>query len=147
MLLALLINIFFVSGCMPGSDQLIANRHAEVLLTNNNELQFRFKINENLFADHSTYKVRISIHDKQLAAAIGATQIVYGENEVVNGEYIEANESNERIIFMEPIPLKRDIHVFEIENMIIKDKAVSIEVFNDEGVLGRTYLTNFSSQL
>ncbi|MDE3838330.1 hypothetical protein C0966_02885 [Bacillus methanolicus] len=147
MLPALFVNILLLSGCMFGSEQLIANRHAEVLLTNSNELQFRFKINENLFADHSTYKVRISIHDKQLAAALGATQIVYGENEVINGEYIEANDSNERVIFMEPIPLKNDIHVFEIENMIIKDKAVSIEVFNDEGVLGQTYLTNFSSQL
>ncbi|UQD51526.1 hypothetical protein C0971_05445 [Bacillus methanolicus] len=147
MLPVLFVNIFLLSGCMFGSDQLIANRHAEVLLTKRNELQFRFKINEHLFADHSTYKVRVSIHDKQLAAALGATQFVYGENEVINGEYIEANESNERVIYMDPIPLKKDFHVFEIENKIIQEKAVSIEVFNDERVLGQTYLTNFSSQL
>jgi hypothetical protein len=48
---------------------------------------------------------------------------------------------------MDPLPLKVDLHIQELRKMIEHDQAVSIEVFNDKEVLGRAYLTNFSSEL
>lgn len=140
--------IFALSGCgMLFSKDLIVNRYADALLTKNNELQFRFRINNEILEDHELYKVKLTIHDDRLAAAIGKREIIYGENQVLNGEYLDVSGKNEKYIFMDPIPLKEDLHIVELQNMIEKDNAVSIEVFNNQEVFGRAYLTNFSSEL
>ncbi|MGJ7910498.1 hypothetical protein [Neobacillus sp. LXY-1] len=138
-----------MSGCgMLISNELIVNRYADTLLTKNNELQFRFRINDELLeGTQSLYKVKITIHDEKLAAAIGKSEIIYGEDQVRNGEYLDVGEKEEKYIFMDPIPLKKDLHIHELETMIEKNHAVSIEVFNNEEVFGRVYLTNFSSEL
>ncbi|WP_413301621.1 hypothetical protein AA0X95_22040 [Bacillus sp. 1P10SD] len=148
---ALLIGVFcitFLSGCgLLFSNELIVNRYADALLTKNNELQFRFRINNEILEGHQMYKVKVTIHDNQLAAAIGKREIIYGEEQVLNGEYLEVSKKGEKYIFMDPLPLKKDLHIYELKNMIERDQAVSIEVFNDKEVFGRTYLTNFSSEL
>ncbi|MEO2075263.1 MAG: hypothetical protein ABGX20_07670 [Bacillus sp. (in: firmicutes)] len=149
--IALCLSLFctsVLSGCgILLSNELIVNRYADALLTKNNELQFRFRINDEILEGHPMYKVKVTIHDDQLAEAIGKREIIYGEEQVVNGEYLEVNGKDEKYIFMEPIPLKQDLHINEIKNMIEQDQAVSIEVFNDKEVFGRTFLTNFSSEL
>lgn len=149
--LVLVAVIFFsliISGCgIPFTNELIVNRYADALLTKNNELQFRFRINNEILAGHQLYKVKITIHNDQLAAAIGKREIVYGDDQVLNGEFLEVKDKSEKYIFMSPIPLKRDLHIYQLEKMIEKNKAVSIEVFNNQEVLGRAYLTNFSSEL
>jgi hypothetical protein len=137
-----------LSGCgLLFSNDSIVNRYADVLLTKNNELQFRFRINHELLEGHDLYKVKVSIHDKKLISAIGKKEIVYGEDQVLNGEYLNVNGNEERFIFMDPIPLKKDLHIQELQTLIEKDKAVSVEVFNDKHVLGSSFLTNFSSEL
>jgi hypothetical protein len=137
-----------IGGCgIPFSNELIVNRYADALLTKNNALQFRFRINNDILGVHQLYKVRVTIHNDQLAAAIGKREIVYGDDQILNGEFLEVKNKSERYIFMNPIPLKRDLHIYQLENMIEKNKAVSIEVFNNQEVLGRAYLTNFSSEL
>ncbi|MED1469722.1 hypothetical protein [Bacillus salipaludis] len=150
MLLFLSIGILsasFLTGCgLQFSDELIVNRFADALLTKNNELQFRFRINDQILNDRQLYKVKVAIHDDKLAAAIGQREIVYGEEQVINGEFLDVGRS-EKYIFMDPIPLKKDLHIHELENMIENKNAVSIEVFNNQEVLGRAYLTNFSSEL
>src|SRR4051794_40594171 len=79
-----------LSGCgFPISKELIVNRYADALLTKNNELQFRFRINNEILDRHELYKVKVTIHDNRLAAAIGKREIVYGEDQVLNGEYLE----------------------------------------------------------
>ncbi|ETI68089.1 hypothetical protein [Neobacillus vireti] len=139
---------FFLSGCgMLFSNELIVNRYADALLTKNNELQFRFRINNEILDGDQLYKVKVSIHDERLAAAIGKREIVYGEDQVLDGEYLEVKGKREKYIFMDPIPLKKDLHIDELRNMIEQDQAVSIEVFNNEEVFGRVFLTNFSSEL
>ena len=151
MIFVLVIGIFclsLVSGCgILFSNELIVNRYADALLTKNNELQFRFRINNEILEGHQLYKVKVTIHDDKLAAAIGKREIIYGEDQVLNGEYLEAIGKSEKYIFMDPIPLKEDLHIQELKTMIEKDNAVSIEVFNDKEVFGRVYLTNFSSEL
>ncbi|MFJ5713496.1 hypothetical protein [Neobacillus sp. NPDC093127] len=138
----------FLSGCgMLFSNELIVNRYADALLTKNNELQFRFRINNEILDGDQLYKVKVSIHDERLAAAIGKREIVYGEDQVLNGEYLEVKGKSEKYIFMDPIPLKKDLHIDELKSMIEQDQAVSIEVFNNEEVFGRVFLTNFSSEL
>lgn len=129
------------------SNELIVNRYADALLTKNNELQFRFRINNEILDGDQLYKVKVSIHDERLAAAIGKREIVYGEDQVLNGEYLEVKGKSEKYIFMDPIPLKEDLHINELKSMIEQDQAVSIEVFNNEEVFGRVFLTNFSSEL
>ncbi len=137
-----------ISGCGHiFSNQLIVNRYADTLLTKNNELQFRFRINNDIIEGHQLYKVRVTIHDEKLAAAIGKQEIVYGEDQVLNGKYIDVKGKSEKYIFMEPIPLKQDLHIHEIHDMIENNQAVSIEVYNNKEVFGRAYLTNFSSEL
>ncbi|MFZ7942115.1 MULTISPECIES: hypothetical protein [Bacillaceae] len=139
---------FLVTGCgMLFSNELIVNRYADALLTKNNELQFRFRINNEILEGHQLYKVKITIHDDKLAAAIGKREIIYGEDQVLNGDYLEVKEKSEKYIFMDPLPLQKDLHIQELKTMIERDHAVSIEVFNDKEVFGRTYLTNFSSEL
>jgi hypothetical protein len=137
-----------LSGCsLLFSNELIVNRYADALLTKNNELQFRFRINNEILAGQQLYKVKVTIHDDKLAAAIGKREIVYGEDQVLNGEYLEVKGKGEKYIFMEPLPLREDLHILDLKNMIEKDNAVSIEVFNNQEVFGRAYLTNFSSEL
>ncbi|HJV30903.1 MAG TPA: hypothetical protein VJ558_01830 [Bacillales bacterium] len=136
------------SGCERLlSNELIVNRYADVLLTKNNELQFRFQVNSKMLKDQPSYKVKITIHNVKLATAIGRQEIIYGEDEVLMGEYLESKGNGEKYIFMNPIPLKKDLHIYELKKMIEKNQAVSIEVFNDQEVLGRTFLENFSSEL
>lgn len=142
----------FVSSLLSGcgllfSNELIVNRYADVLLTKNNELQFRFRINNEIMQDHQLYKVKVTIHDDRLAEAIGKREIVYGEDLVLDGEYLEVKGKSEKYIFMDPIPLKKDLQIRELNNMIENNNAVSIELFNNKEVFGRTYLTNFSSEL
>ncbi|WP_066066249.1 hypothetical protein [Neobacillus soli] len=138
----------FLTGCgLLFSNELIVNHYADALLTKNNELQFRFRINSEILEGHQLYKVKVTIHDDKLAAAIGKREIVYGEEQVLNGEYLEVKGKSEKFIFMEPIPLIKDLHIQELKNMIERDQAVSIEVFNNKEVFGRVYLTNFSSEL
>ena len=140
--------IGFISGCsLLYSNELIVNRYADALLTKNNELQFRFRINNEILDGHQLYKVRVTIHDDKLAGAMGKREIIYGEEQVQNGDYLETEGPREKYIFMDPIPLKEDLHIQELRNMIERDHAVSIEVFNDKEVLGRAFLTNFSSEL
>jgi hypothetical protein len=142
----------FVSSLLSGcgllfSNELIVNHYADVLLTKNNELQFRFRINNEMLEEHQLYKVKVTIHDDKLSAAIGKREIVYGEDQVLDGEYLEVKGKSEKYIFMDPIPLKEDLDIRELNNMIEKNNAVSIELFNNKEVFGRTYLTNFSSEL
>ncbi|MED3552387.1 hypothetical protein [Cytobacillus praedii] len=135
-----------ITGCSVNSQDSIVNSHAEAFLTKNNELQFRFKINEKILNGKEVYKVKVSIHNDRLASALGMSEIVYGANANLKGEYIEADNKN-NYIFMNPIPLIKDLHVYEIEEMIISKDAVSVEVYNDEEVFAKAFLTNFSSQL
>ncbi|MEH6995464.1 hypothetical protein V7075_22675 [Neobacillus drentensis] len=151
-LVFVLVCIMFIgtslTGCgLPLSKELIVNRYADALLTKNNELQFRFRINNVILDRHELYKVKVTIHDDLLAAAIGKREIIYGEDQVLNGEYLEVEGKSEKYIFMDPLPLKEDLHIHELKNMIEKNQAVSIEIFNNQEVFGRVYLTNFSSEL
>ncbi|MEC1524699.1 hypothetical protein P9D43_22090 [Neobacillus niacini] len=137
-----------LTGCgIPLSKELIVNRYADALLTKNNELQFRFRINNEILDRHELYKVKVTIHDDRLASAIGKREIIYGEEQVLNGEYLEVKGKSEKYIFMDPLPLKNDLHIHELQTMIEKNQAVSIEIYNNQEVFGRVYLTNFSSEL
>lgn len=137
-----------LNGCgFSLSKELIVNRYADALLTKNNELQFRFRINNEILDRHELYKVKVTIHDDRLASAIGKREIIYGEDQVLNGEYLEVKGKSEKYIFMDPIPLKDDLHIHELQTMIEKNQAVSIEIYNNQEVFGRVYLTNFSSEL
>jgi hypothetical protein len=147
-----IVSIMFIgttlTGCgLPLSEELIVNRYADALLTKNNELQFRFRINNEILDRQELYKVKVTIHDDQLAAAIGKREIIYGEDQVLNGEYLEVKGKSEKYIFMDPLPLKKDLHIHELKNMIEKNQAVSIEIYNNQEVFGRVFLTNFSSEL
>jgi hypothetical protein len=137
-----------LTGCgFPLSKELIVNRYADALLTKNNELQFRFRINNEILDRHDLYKVKVTIHDDRLASAIGKREIIYGEEQVLNGEYLEVKGKSEKYIFMDPLPLKEDLHIHELQTLIEKNQAVSIEIYNNQEVFGRVYLTNFSSEL
>ncbi|MFP7295945.1 hypothetical protein [Neobacillus niacini] len=151
-LVFVLVCIMFIglvlNGCgLPLSKELIVNRYADALLTKNNELQFRFRINNEILDRHELYKVKVTIHDDLLAAAIGKREIIYGEDQVLNGEYLEVKGKSEKYIFMDPLPLQEDLHIHELKNMIEKNQAVSIEIYNNQEVFGRVFLTNFSSEL
>ncbi len=144
----ILLSSTILSACgFPFSQELIVNRYADALLTKSNELQFRFRINNEIFDKHQLYKVKVTIYDAQLAAAVGKREIIYGEEQVVNGEYLEVEGRSEKYIFMEPIPLKEDLHIHTLRKMIENNNAVAIEIYNDQEVFGRVYLTNFSSEL
>jgi hypothetical protein len=137
-----------LTGCgLPLTKELIVNRYADALLTKNNELQFRFRINNQILDRQELYKVKVTIHDDRLAAAIGKREIIYGEEQVLNGEYIEVKGKSEKYIFMDPLPLEEDLHIHELQKMIEKNQAVSIEIYNNQEVFGRVFLTNFSSEL
>ncbi|SFA76958.1 MULTISPECIES: hypothetical protein [unclassified Bacillus (in: firmicutes)] len=139
---------FLLNACgFPTAQELIINRYADALLTKNNELQFRFRINNEVLEERQPYKVKVTIHDEKLRKAIGKEEIVYGEEQVRNGQSLEADNEGEKFILMEPIPLNLDLHIDEIRKLIEEDNAVSIEVYDDQEVLGKAYLTNFSSEL
>ncbi|MDF2859206.1 MAG: hypothetical protein K0Q87_5057 [Neobacillus sp.] len=147
-----LVYIIFCSSLLSAcgfhfSQELIVNRYADALLTKSNELQFRFRINNEILDNQQLYKVKVTIHDAQLAAAIGKREIIYGEEQVVTGEYLEVEGKSEKYIFMEPIPLKEDLHIHTLRKMIENNNAVAIEIYNDQEVFGRVFLTNFSSEL
>ncbi|WP_071395511.1 hypothetical protein [Bacillus tuaregi] len=144
----LLIGFYLLAaGCSVKHEPSILNRHAEVLLTNKNELQFRFKINEKVFTDETMYRVKVSIHDEQLAAALGQKEILYGSKEVFAGKALNVSESKESFIYMEPMPLMMDLHVFDIEKMITDQKAISVEIISKDKVIAQTFLTRFATQL
>lgn len=144
----LLLFIFInLSACSIKPPPSIVSHHAEALLTNKNELQFRFKINERVFTDEKMYKVKVQIHHDELAAALGSDEIVYGSQEVFDGKTLNVNDKDSSFIYMRPIPLLLDLHVFEIEKMIREENAISIEIISDEEVIAETYLTNFTSQI
>ncbi|WP_409275388.1 hypothetical protein V1499_08425 [Neobacillus sp. SCS-31] len=126
---------------------IIVSKYAEATLTKNNELQFKFKINEDYLNGEDMFKVKVNIHDEKLAEALGAEEIIYGEEEVVNGEYLEVKKNGGNYILMAPLPLNIDLHIAELEKMIAEGNAVSIEVFNGKEVFGRGYLSNFSTEL
>ncbi len=136
-----------LTGCTASSNQIIADKYAEAVLTKNNELEFRLEINNRLLRSEQPYKVKVNIHNQQLATALGTNEIIYGEDIVFSGEYLEAKGAGNQVIYITPITLKKDLHPFEIEKMIVDDQAISIEVFNDQQVLGKAFLTNFSTQL
>lgn len=143
-----LVFILLVSGCGLFTNQnIIINKYAEAILTKNNELQFRFKLNHDNLKGEDMFKVRVKILDEKLAEAIGTEEIIYGEEEVLNGEYLDVNEEGGNYILMEPLPLNIDFHISELEKIISSGQAVSIEVFNGKEVFGRGYLSNFSSEL
>lgn len=143
-----LVFIVLVSGCGLFMNQdIIMDKYAEAILTKNNELQFRFKINQDYLKGEDMFKVRVKILDEKLAEAIGTEEIIYGEEEVLNGEYLEVNKDGGNYILMEPLPLNIDFHISELEKIISEGQAVSIEVFNDKEVFGHGYLSNFSSEL
>ncbi|WNS76978.1 hypothetical protein RRV45_08345 [Bacillus sp. DTU_2020_1000418_1_SI_GHA_SEK_038] len=147
-LFLLILFSLMLTGCkQTGSSQSIVNSHAEALLTKNNELQFRFKINDKILSGEKLYKVKVTIHNAKLASALGTSEIIYGSDVKFTGAYIEVNNHRDNFIFMNPIPLLKDLHVFEIEEMIMNEDAVSVEVFNDKQVIAKAFLTNFSSQL
>jgi hypothetical protein len=145
--LLFMMGIISLAACSPFTDQLIANKYAEAVLTRNNELQFRIKINDSLLASEDPYKVKVTIHNQELAEALGTKEIIYGQEIVHKGEYLETNEKGQQYIYMTPVELIKDLHPFEIQKMIVNDQAITVEVFNDQEVLGRALLTNFSTQL
>ncbi|MDQ0270676.1 hypothetical protein [Cytobacillus purgationiresistens] len=142
-----LLLILLASCGTGGNQQSIVNRHADALLTKTNELQFRFKLNEKILLQDEKYQVRVSIHNQELADALGTNEIIYGSEKGNTAEFIEPVKDKEIFIYMEPIPLQNDLHVFDIEKMIVNDEAVSVELLNDEHVVAKGFLTHFSSQI
>ncbi|MBY0120898.1 hypothetical protein [Bacillus sp. S/N-304-OC-R1] len=149
LILILIFSLFLTACQFIGTSQSIVNSRAEALLTKKNELQFRFKINDKILSGEQLYKVKVMIHNEKLASALGAKEIIYGSDVSYSGEYIEVNNSNSKdhFIIMTPIPLLKDLHVFEIEEMIKNEDAVSVEIYNDKQVIAKAFLTNFFSQL
>lgn len=142
-----IICLFAIAGCTIKNEPAIINRNAEVLLTNKNELQFRFKLNEKVFTTEKMFKVKVQIHNEKLAEALGGNEIVYGEKEIYAGELLEVENNKQSFIYMDPIPLLTDLHIFDIHKMIKEQQAVSVEIMSNEEVIAKTYLTNFSSQM
>ncbi|MFB6465709.1 hypothetical protein ACE38V_02700 [Cytobacillus sp. Hz8] len=139
--------IFLLFGCSKQQSETFINHYSEVILTQNNELQFRFLLNEEGFEKNLMYKLRIMIHNQKLASAIGRNEVIYGERSVFNGEYLEVNKNKGNLIIMEPIPLKKDLHTFELEKLIVNDHAITVEIYNDDQILAKAPLTNFFSRL
>ncbi|WP_428912618.1 hypothetical protein [Niallia sp. Krafla_26] len=139
-----MILIVLLVGCSQNEPSII-NRYAEAHLNNKNELQFRFKVNDKIFTDEKMYKVKVKIHDEELAIALGDDEIIYGSREVPNGKTLDVSDGN--FIYMEPIPLLMDLHVYEIEKMIKDEKAISVEIISNDEVIAKAFLTNFTSQI
>lgn len=139
--------LFVLAGCTIKDEPAIIKRYAEVFLTNKNELQFRFKINDKVFTTEKLYKIKVQIHNDKLAAALGRKEILYGEEEVFNGKVLEVKNEKQSFIYMEPIPLLQDLHTFEIQQMVTEQGAVSVEIMSNEEVIAKAYLTHFTSQM
>ena len=142
----LFILLTFLVGCSHNEPSII-NRYAEAHLTNKNELQFRFKVNEKIFTNEKMYKVKVLIHDEVLALALGSEEIIYGSKEVFNGKTLDVSQEKQSFIFMDPIPLLMDLHVFDLEKMIKDEKAISVEIISNNEVIAEAFLTNFTSQI
>ena len=69
------------------------------------------------------------------------------KKEIYAGELLEVKNSKQSFIYMDPIPLLKDLHIFVIHKMITEQQAVSVEIMSNEEVIAKTYLTNFSSQM
>lgn len=139
--------LFFVTGCMGEGANSIIGRQAEVFMTKENELQFRFKLNQNILDANELYKVKVKIHNADLAAALNTDEITYGEAESISGDYIKANREKGNFIYMDPIPLQHDLHVYDIEKMIVQENAVSVEVIHEDVVVAQGYVKNFASEI
>jgi hypothetical protein len=89
----------------------------------------------------------VLIHDEVLAMALGSEEIIYGSKEVFNGKTLDVSVEKQSFIFMDPIPLLKDLHVFDLEKMIKDEKAISVEIISDNEVIAEAFLTNFTSQI
>ncbi|WP_066058101.1 hypothetical protein [Robertmurraya korlensis] len=138
---------FILAACEGSQKQSFINQYADVLLTKNNELQFRFKFDERLFSDEDMYKVKVLIQNKQLAKALGTTEIYYGEQYVHEGKLLHVGNQEEVYLSMDPIPLQIDLHTFVLEEMIQQEKAVMVQIFNEDDMIVAGYVQNFQSQL
>ncbi|WP_075981107.1 hypothetical protein [Bacillus massilinigeriensis] len=146
-LLFIVIIILSLNSCGQQQRESVINNHSEVILTKNNELQFRFKLNEQTLGSVSMYKLKISIHNKKLASALGSDEIIYGEDVVFDGEYVEVKQDKQNVIIMDPIPLKKDLHTFELERLIEGEHAITVQIYNNQRILANAPLTNFSAKL
>ncbi|MEK3989370.1 MULTISPECIES: hypothetical protein [Robertmurraya] len=134
-------------GCDGSQKQSFINHYADVLLTKNNELQFRFKFDERLFSKEEMYKVKVLIENKQLAKALGTTEIYYGDQYVHDGKLLHLGNQEEIYLSMDPIPLQIDLHTFVLEEMIQQKNAVKVQIFNEEDMIVSGYVQNFQTQL
>ncbi|MCM3603506.1 hypothetical protein M3175_22695 [Robertmurraya korlensis] len=134
-------------GCAGNQKQSFINQYADVLLTKNNELQFRFKFNERLFSEEDMYKVKVLIENKELAKALGTAEIYYGEQYVHDGKLLHVGNQEEIYLSMDPIPLQIDLHTFVLEEMIQQENAVKVQIFNEDDMIISGYVQNFQSQL
>jgi hypothetical protein len=144
--LLFLLSAAILPGCMAADGKAIVNRHADAYLTNQNELQFRFKLNDQILSGEELFKVKVLIHNQRLANALGTDEVIYGADAVHDGQYMEAENGGEKMVYMDPIPLQHDMLASDIEKMISEGQAVSVEVYNDQKVIAEAYLTNFSTQ-
>jgi len=136
-----------LAGCAGNQKQSFINQYADVLLTKNNELQFRFKFDERLFSEEKMYKVKVLIENKQLAQALGTEEIYYGEQYVHDGKLLHVGNQEEIYLSMDPIPLQIDLHTFVLEEMIQQENAVKVQIFNENAMIVSGYVQNFQSQL
>lgn len=136
-----------LAGCVGNQKQSFINQYADVLLTKNNELQFRFKFDERLFSEKDMYKVKVLIENKQLAKALGTAEIYYGEQYVHDGKLLHVGNQEEIYLSMDPIPLQIDLHTFVLEEMIQQENAVKVQIFNEDDMIVSGYVQNFQSQL
>jgi hypothetical protein len=138
---------FILTACEGIQEQSFINQYADVLLTKNNELQFRFKFDERLFSEDDVYKVKVLIENKQLAKALGTNEIYYGEEYVHDGKLLYVDSDEDIYLSMNPIPLQIDLHTFVLEEMIQENRSVKVEIFNDNEMIVSGYVQNFQSQL
>lgn len=138
---------FVLVACEGNQKQSFINQYADVLLTKNNELQFRFKFDDRLFSGADMYKVKVLIQNKHLAKALGTTEIYYGEQYVHEGKLLPVGDQEEIYLSMDPIPLQMDLHTFVLEEMIQQEKAVKVQIFNGNDMIVTGYVENFQSQL
>lgn len=146
-LLFIILSTFILTACDGSQKQTLVSHYGDVLLTKNNELQFRFKFNEKIFTQKDVYKIKVLIKDKQLAKALGTTEIFYGEENVYKGMLVEVDKKEDLYISMNPIPLQVDLHTFVLKEIIQQKEAVKVEIYNDHNLIGWGYIENFHTQL
>lgn len=135
-----------LSSCALDEEVMI-KEYSEVILTKNNELQIRFTFNEKLLPEDSLYKVKILFEDPNLQEAVGTSGFFYGQESTQDGITLAGGKREQLYLTMKPIPLRRDFHPFELEEMIQNQQAIKIEVYQNNEVIGTSYITNFVSQL